>query len=149
MSKHAIESDSSDDDDDEEDQNTGDEKQGQGASDCDEEQSEDDEEDLVEEQEGDNQQQEEGDEEEEQKIQDTEAEEIEEDIISTNNDPFVAHFEVYVDQSLISSVNTKNNWRDTSVKMPILGNLQVTTLDVMRMRVLSRASLTRMRTILV
>ena len=142
MNKHAIESDSSgsDDNEEEENENTGDEKQGQepsGVSDCDEERSEgvedhseDGDDDLEEDEEDDNQQQEEVVGDEEQEMHDSEDEKIEEDTSSSNNDPFAGHFEVYVDQSLISSVNIKNNWKDSSVKMPVLGNLQVTTLDV-------------------
>ena len=119
MDKHAIESDSSDDGEDQNEDNddAGDEK----VSDGEEEHSEDDEEDLGEEEEV---------EEEEQELQESDVEEIEKESNISNNDPFAAHYEVYVDQSLISSINTKDIWKDSSVKMPVLGNLQVTTLDV-------------------
>ena len=127
MDNHAIESDSSDDEeeggDEEENMDAGDENEEQEreASDSEEEQSADDEDDLQEQEEV---------EEAEQELPDSDAEEIEKETISPNIDPFAAHFEVYVDQSLISSIHTKDNWKDASVKMPVLGNLQVTTLDV-------------------
>ena len=127
MDKHAIESDSSDDEDDDEEDNkdAGDdgeeEQESVKVSDGEEEHSADDEDDLGEEEEV---------KEEEQELQESDAEEIEKETISLNNDPFAAHFEVYVDQSLISSIHTKDNWKDSSVKMPVMGNLQVTTLDV-------------------
>ena len=129
MDNHAIESDSSDDEEEdgeekEEDNiDAGDENEEQEReeSDGEQEQSEDDEDDLGEEEEV---------EEVEQELPDTDAEDIEKETISQNTDPFAAHFEVYVDQSLITSIHTKDNWKDTSVKMPVLGDLQVTTLDV-------------------
>ena len=63
--------------------------------------------------------------------EDLEEEEANEaDLLSLTGDPFSAHFELDIDQSLMAAVDDKSKWKTTNIKMPCLGNLQVQTLNI-------------------
>merc|ERR1719192_2199103 len=67
-------------------------------------------------------------------VEDTEELEEEEaneaDLQLMTGDPFSAHFELDIDQSLMAAVDDKSKWKTTNIKMPCLGNLQVQTLNI-------------------
>ena len=52
------------------------------------------------------------------------------DLQLMTGDPFSAHFELDIDQSLMAAVDDKSKWKTTNIKMPCLGNLQVQTLNI-------------------